>query len=196
MQLLQLRVVRGNISHSIPDQHCGTVPLQYQVHSLARSGVRAPVAAHSWERVLAGKEHECPLVPWGRAAPRIYLGSCAGLQRSRCSDTPWHRTTAQSCIEPASGLGLGLPQWDGKGEWVGKKRTGIFFCRRRVLRAASGLCCLSPCSAVRAPSASVLLSPPWTPLHRLQLYPFLRPDILVGSCAWCDSSLIAFYYCS
>lgn len=187
----------GNISHSIPDRHCGTVPLPYRVQSLTRSAAGAPAAARSWERVLAGTKHKCPLVLWARAAPWVYPGSCAGLQRSRCSNAPQHRTTAQSCIEPASGLGLELLRWGGgKGEWVGKKRTGIFLCCGRVLCASSGLCCLSSCSAARALRAPVLLSPSWTPLRKLQLYPVLRPDTLVGSPACYDSSLVAFYYCS
>lgn len=157
---------------------------------------RAPMAARSWEGVLAGKGRECRLVQWARAAPQICLGSCAGLQRGRCSDAPRHSTTAQSCIETASGLGSGLPQWDGKGKWVGKKRTVIFFRCGRVPCTSSGCCCLSPSNTARAPRVPVLLSLSWTPLRRLQLYPVLRPHTLLGSCACCDSSLIAFYYCS
>lgn len=139
----------GNISYSIPDRHCGTVPLPYRVQSLTRSAAGAPAAARRWERVLAGKKHKCPLVLWARAAPWVYPGSCAGLQRSRCSNAPQHRTMAQSCIEPASGLGL---EWL-RGLEVGKASGWVR--REQVFSSAVGESCVAPRGSAAFPRAAL-----------------------------------------
>lgn len=160
-------------------------------HTLRTTGSRP---AHSWERVFARTERECLQVPRAGAAPRICLGSCSAVQRSRCSNALWHRTTAQSCIEPASVLRLESLQWDRKGEWVGENR--YFLLLRESPVWLSGLCRFSPCSTA-SKSPELCAAPSIrTPLRRLQLYPLLRPDIPAGSCASCDSSFTAFYYCS
>lgn len=150
-KMLQLIAAGGNLSCSISDQRCGTVPLQSRVQSSAGS---VPVAACRWERVLAGREHKCLLVPWASADPGS-IRAITGLERSRCSSVSGHRTTAQSCTEPAPGLGLGLLQLDGKGEGVGEERTGIFFCCRGGPRTSQSSAA-SPRAVLREPG---LLAP-------------------------------------
>lgn len=112
VQLLRLKE-SGEGTSATPPQS-STVGLSLSCigcHTLRTMGSHP---ARSWKRLLAWTECECLQVPW--AAPRICLCSCSTVRRSRCSNALWRRTTAQSCIEPASVLGLELLQWDGKGK--------------------------------------------------------------------------------